>query len=110
MAFTPVSYQAKSLSSASATTLATVAASTTFVLRTLHIVNYSASDITVTVWIDLGSTGATDGESFLNDETVPANSSITWKGWLSIPTTSTIKAQPSASSACNIYASGANYT
>lgn len=93
------------------TTVFTVPASTTTVVRNILICNTKGADITVNVWIDQDGTGATDAEAILKSFTILANDFLNMKDlWIVMEAASTLKAQASVTTACCITVSGANIT
>ena len=95
----------------SPTTVYTVPASTTTIVRDIVVCNTTGTNRTVELWIDPDGTGVTDSEAIISGVAVEANDFIHLAGfWLVMEAGGTIKAQASAGSALTITVSGAELT
>jgi hypothetical protein len=77
---------------ASTATYYTVPASTSIVIRSIHVANTTTAAITFT----LGIGGTTAALSLWSGFSIPANGSLDWSGFLALATTETIQAVASA--------------
>lgn len=85
-------------------TLYTVAASTTAIVRHIHIANTTAVDATIALAIN--GTAATAGNCFLKGFTVPASGEYDWSGFLVLATTDTIQGLQGTADALTVIISG----
>lgn len=92
----------------SPTTIYTVAAGKTGIVRDILICNTTVNDRTVEVWIDVNGMQATDAEAIISGLIVRANDFVHISGfWVVISSGGTIKAQASVGSSLTITVSGA---
>lgn len=69
-----------------------VPASTSVIVRSIHVANTTASPVTLT----LGIGGTTAALSLWNGFSIPANGALDWSGFLALAATETIQALASA--------------
>ena len=93
-----------------ATTIHTVPASTTAILRDMMICNVDSSAHTVTVWLDPDGTTATDATAIIDAFSIPANDFIHWTGLQVMAATATLKAIADADNVITITAAGIHVT
>lgn len=90
----------------SATTVYTVPADTTAIVQDMHLCNNTGNAVTVTVWLDIDGTTATDATVIISDFSIPANDFWHWRGRQGMTAASTIKALGSTTNAITMTVSG----
>lgn len=85
-------------------TLYTVPASTTVVVRNIHVCNTTATAATISLAIN--GTAATAANCWLTALSIPANSSYDWSGFLHLSTADTLQALQGTASALTMTISG----
>jgi len=105
--FTEKSLGQATIASGSNTTLYTVPAATTGIVKDIHICNVTATAADITVWVDVDGTAATDSEAIIKEWSVPANEFLHWDGYIIMSAASTIKATAGTGSAITVTVSGA---
>jgi len=98
------------IASGSNTTLYTVPASTTAIVKDMQIVNTTGSSATITIWLDPDGTTADDTTALIKDWAVPANDFLHWSGFKVMEAGATIKATAGTASAITVTIDGAEIT
>ena len=93
--------------SASNSTIYTVPASTTAIVKTIWITNTTASDVTAEVWI---GAAAGDANKLMEGFTIPANDFIQISTYMPMLTTNTVQAKGSTNLALSVSVFGAEIT
>ena len=109
MAYSPVNMGQAQIQDTS-TTLHTVPASTTAILRDMMICNVDSSAHTITVHLDHDGTTASDATAILDAFSIPANDFRHWSGMQVMVATATLKAVADASNVITITAAGIHVT
>lgn len=88
-------------------TLYTVPASTTTILRNIHVANNTAAAVTFTLAI---GTAATAANRLYDAVSIPANSTLDWSGFLVLAAAETLQALASAGTSLTVTVSGVEVT
>lgn len=90
----------------SAATIYTVPGATTFVLRTIHVVNLTGSEINFT--LSIGADAA--GTRIEYQRAIPAREEFSWGGFIVVAASTAIQAYASAATSANILLAGTEVT
>jgi len=93
--------------SASNSTLYTVPASTTGIVKIIWIANTTTSDVTVELW---AGSAAADGNKLIDGMTIPASDFVQINTYLPLAATNTVQAKGSTNVALTITVAGAEIT
>ena len=109
MAYTPVKMGQAQVQD-TATTIHTVPAVTTALLRDMMICNVDSSAHTITVYLDPDGTTASDATAILDAFSIPANDFRHWSGYQVLEAAATLKAVADTSNVITITAAGIHVT
>lgn len=107
MAFTEKLLGQSTILSASNSTVLTVAASTTAVIKTIWITNTTTSDVTIEMWV---GAAAGDANKLMDGVTIPASDFLVVHTYMPVETTQTLQAKGSTNVALSVSVFGASIT
>jgi hypothetical protein len=91
-------------------TLYTVPASTTTIVKNIHIANTTATAATISIWVDNNGTTAGDAEAILKTFNIPANDYVRINCYEIMAAASTIKATAGTTNVLSVHINGATLT